>query len=33
MDAVRQNIRFVERAATEANKPIELRRKPPVTIN
>jgi len=33
MDAVKQNIRFVERAAAEANKPIELRRKPPVTIN
>jgi hypothetical protein len=33
MDAVRQNIRFVERAASAADKPIELRRKPPVTIN
>ena len=33
MDAVKQNIRFVERAANDAGKQIELRRRPPVTIN
>jgi len=32
MDALKQNIRFVERAAA-ANAEIELRRKPPATVN
>jgi hypothetical protein len=32
MDAVRQNIRFVEHAAASDAAHIELRRRPPVTI-
>jgi hypothetical protein len=31
MDAVRQNIRWVERTASDAAQPVPLRRKPPVT--
>jgi hypothetical protein len=33
MDAVRQNIRWVERSASEPEGSIPLRRRPPVTIN
>ena len=32
MEAVRQNIRWVERTANEASQPIPLRRRPPVTV-
>jgi hypothetical protein len=33
MDALRQNIRWVERSANDPHQPIPLRRRPPVTID